>query len=280
MADLARLREELRSVDRDRYLACLLLPQAAQADVAVLYLFNAEIAAIRDRIREAIAGEIRLQWWRDALTGERPEEVEANPVAAGLVEMIERRKLPLSPFLGMLEAREFDLYDDPMPDRGAYEGYAGHTASVLIQMTAVILDPEKADAYADASGHAGVAQSVAGHLMMLPVHAARGQVFLPADLLAATGLDRESFLSGSRTEAISAAVSGFSAFGREHLSKARMSFAGLPEAGRGAFLPVALAQTVFARAEKAGAEAIKRPVQPSLLTRQWQMWRFARRNAL
>ena len=59
-----------------------------------------------------------------------------------------------------------------------------------------------------------------------------------------------------------------------------MSFAGLPEAGRGAFLPVALAQTVFARAEKAGAEAIKRPVQPSLLTRQWQMWRFARRNAL
>ena len=217
---------------------------------------------------------------RDALSGERPEEVEANPVAVGLVEMIQRRKLPLSPFLGMLEAREFDLYDDPMPDRGAYEGYAGHTASVLIQMTAMILDPDKSEAYADASGHAGIAQSVAGHLMMLPVHAARGQVFLPADLLAATGLDRESFLSGTRTEAISAAVSGFAAFGREHLARARASFSGLPEAGRGAFLPVALAETVFARAEKAGAAALKRPVQPSLLARQWQMWRFARRNTL
>ncbi|TDH39197.1 phytoene/squalene synthase family protein [Pseudohoeflea suaedae] len=280
MADLARLRDELRSVDRDRYLACLLLPEAVQADVAALYLFNAEIAAIRDRIREAIAGEIRLQWWRDALSGERSEEVAANPTATALIEMIDRRNLPREPFLGMLEAREFDLYDDPMPDRGAYEAYAGHTASVLIQMTAMILDPDSSQSYAEAAGHAGVAQSVAGHLMLLPVHTSRGQVFLPGDLLSATGLERESFLAQDRTESLGAAISGFVAFGREHLAKARESFEGLPQEGRGAFLPVATADLVFRRAGKAGAAALSRAVQPSLLARQWQMWRFARRNTL
>lgn len=280
MADLASLRDELRSVDRDRYLACLLLPEAVQADVASLYLFNAEVAAIRDRIREAIAGEIRLQWWRDALSGERSEEVAANPTASALIETIERRNLPRDPFLGMLEAREFDLYDDPMPDRGAYEAYAGHTASVLIQMTAMILDPDRSQSYAEAAGHAGVAHSVAGHLMMLPLHASRGQVFLPGDLLSATGLERESFLSQNQSESIAAAVSGFVAFGREHLAKARQSFGDLPQEGRGAFLPVATTETVFKRAEKAGPAALKRAAQPSLLARQWQMWRFTRRNTL
>jgi len=28
------------------------------------YAFNAEVAAIRDRISQALPGEIRLQWWR------------------------------------------------------------------------------------------------------------------------------------------------------------------------------------------------------------------------
>jgi 15-cis-phytoene synthase len=280
MAGLAQLREDLRTADRDRYLACLLLPEAAQADVAALYLFNSEIAAIRDRIREAIAGEVRLQWWREALSGERPGEVAANPLATTLLDVIERRKLPVSAFLGLLESREFDLYDDPMPDRVAYEAYAGHTASVLIQMTVMVLDPDNAGAYADTAGHAGIAQSVAGHLMLLPIHSRRGQVFLPADLLAATGLDRERFLSRSRPESVAAAVSGFAAFGREHLEKTRSSFSGLPQAGRGAFLPIALAETVFRRAETAGAEALVRSIQPSLLARQWRIWRFARRNRL
>lgn len=280
MSDLAQLRDDLRAADRDRYLACLLLPEPAQADVAALYLFNAEIAAIRDRIREAIAGEVRLQWWREALSGERPGEVAANPLAASLLDMIERRKLPVSTFMGLLEAREFDLYDDPMPDRAAYEAYAGHTASVLIQMTALILDPDNAGAYAQTAGHAGIAQSVAGHLMLLPTHSQRGQVFLPGDLLAATGLDRESFLSQSRPEPVTAAVSGFAAFGREHLEKARSTFKGLPQAGRGAFLPVSLADAVFRRAEKAGSGALGRSVQPSLLARQWRIWRCASTNRL
>jgi phytoene synthase len=79
-----------------------------------------------------------------------------------------------------------------MPDRTSYEGYAGETASALLQMSAFLIDPDASTLSATASGHAGVAQAVAGHLLMLPISQARGQVFIPGDLLAATGLDRDA----------------------------------------------------------------------------------------
>ena len=47
--------------------------------------------------------------------------------------------LPLAAFDNLLEARIFDLYDDPMPTLNDLEGYAGETASALIQLGAMIL---------------------------------------------------------------------------------------------------------------------------------------------
>ena len=54
-------------------------PSRKRGALLALYAFNAEIAAIRDRIREPLPGEIRLQWWRDVLErrarrGARPSD--------------------------------------------------------------------------------------------------------------------------------------------------------------------------------------------------------------
>ena len=51
-----------------------------------------------------------------------------------------------TPFDDYLEARIFDLYDDPMPGRAELEGYCGETASALIQLAALILDAGAAPA--------------------------------------------------------------------------------------------------------------------------------------
>lgn len=68
MQDLdAQILAPLRDTDRDRYLACLLAPREKRHSLACLYAFYAEIARIRDVIREPLPGEIRLQWWRDLL---------------------------------------------------------------------------------------------------------------------------------------------------------------------------------------------------------------------
>lgn len=269
----------LRDTDFDRYLACLLMPEDKRGAIAALYAFNAELARIRDLIHEPLPGEIRLQWWRDMLDGSGKGDSLANPLAAGLMQAIGDHGLPRVPLVAMTEARIFDLYDDPMQDTAMFEGYAGETASALIQMSAMVLDPQNAQAASEAAGHAGIAQAVAGCLMLLPTHRARHQVFVPGDILSATGLDAATFLKGEDKARIGASLSAFIGFGRDHLRKARACAAsGVSPAASAAFLPVALAETVFDRAGKAGASALDASVQPSQLRRQWTMWRASRRR--
>ncbi|GLR49386.1 phytoene synthase [Shinella yambaruensis] len=267
----------LRDTDRDRYLACLLAPAEKRGALAALYAFNAEIARVRDVVREALPGEIRLQWWRDVLDGTAEGDAMANPLAAGLMACVEEYRLPVAVLTDMTEARIFDVYNDPMESRAAFEGYAGETASALIQLASLILDPAGAPASAEAAGHAGVAQTVAGTLLMLPIHRRRGQVYLPADLLAATGLTPEGLLAGDDIAAAARAVDAFIGLGREHLAKARAA-GGISPANRPAFLPVALVSPILDAVEKAGAAALERSLQPAQWRRQWWMWRALRRG--
>lgn len=55
-------------------------------------------------------------------------------------------------------------------------------------------------------GACGVAQAMAGILMLMPLHRRRGQVYIPADMLAAAGLDRETFLEGDDKQRIGIAI--------------------------------------------------------------------------
>jgi len=276
-ANYAHCLAALRDTDRDRYLACLLAPAEKRGALAALYAFYAEIARVRDVVREALPGEIRLQWWRDLLEGAPDGDAAANPLAAGLLACIAEHRLPVSVLTDMIEARIFDLYNDPMESRSALEGYAGETASALIQLASLVLDPQKAPQSAMAAGHAGVAQTVAGSLLMLPIHRRRGQVYLPADLLAATGLSPEALLDGSDRQAAARAVEAFVGLGREHLAKARAAGGIAPE-NRAAFLTVALVRPVLDAAERAGAATLDRSLQPAQWRRQWWMWRALRRG--
>lgn len=260
----------LRDMDRDRYLACLLSPEDKRDDLAALYMFNAELARIRDIVREPLPGEVRMQWWRDLLEGTSHGDSAANPVAAGLLGAIDRHRLPVTPLVEMIENRIFDLYDDPIENRAMFEAYAGHTASTLIQLASLVLDPQAAAGAADIAGHAGIAQAIAGLLLLMPLHQRRGQLYLPLEILSATGLTREQFLEGKDLLRISAAIEAFAGLGREHLQNAR-AFGALPPSVFPAFLPVALAEPVLLAASKAGASLFDKPLQPSLLRRQMRM---------
>ena len=267
----------LRDTDRDRYLACLLAPPEKRGPLAALYAFYAEIARVRDVVREALPGEIRLQWWRDVLEGTAEGDASANPLAAGLIACVREHRLPVAVLTDMTEARIFDVYNDPMESRAALEGYAGETASALIQLASLILAPQDAARSAEAAGHAGVAQTVAGLLLMLPIHRRRGQVYLPADLLAATGLAPEALLAGDDRAGAARAIEAFVGLGREHLAKAKRA-GGIAPANRPAFVPVALVPHILDAAERAGADCLERSLLPTQWRRQWWMWRAARRG--
>jgi len=267
----------LRDTDRDRYLACLLSPVEKRHSLAALYAFYAEIARVRDMVKEPLPGEIRLQWWRDILENEKSDG-GGHPLAEALLRCVREHQLPVRVLQDMIDARIFDLYEDPMQDRAALEGYAGETASALIQLSSLILDPVNAAESADAAGHAGVAQTIAGLLLLLPVHVGRGQVYLPAEILSATGLDREALLAVNDEGAVENAIRAFCGLGRDHLARARKSASSISARNFSAFIPVALAEPVFDRAEAAGARILRQPLQAPQWQRQWRMWRASRRR--
>ena len=125
----------LRMLDRQHYLACLYLPGDIRLDVAALWAFDAEIQRIPGLVSEPMPGEIRIQWWRDVLRS--GDASGSGPLATTLMEIISRHNLPVENLDTCLEARIFDLYQDPMPDQGSFEGYQGETSSIFFQMAAL-----------------------------------------------------------------------------------------------------------------------------------------------
>ena len=80
--------ELVRTADRDRFLASLFAPAEYRGALHALYAFNVEVARVREVAHAPLPGEIRLQWWREVIGGERGEEAKANPVAAALLAAI------------------------------------------------------------------------------------------------------------------------------------------------------------------------------------------------
>lgn len=243
----------LRDTDRDRYLATLLLKPPAREAVQALYAFAADVASVRDRVSEPAPGEVRLQWWADAIADTGHGEVRRNPLAAALLDTIDRYDLPSGPLLRLVAARRFDLYDDPMPDIATFEGYAGETASVLYQLAALVLNAGNDAGAADAAGHLGVAQALVGHLRALGFNAARGAIFLPLEVFSAHGVTEAELFAGRRSERLAAAAAQLRELAEGHLARARAEIAKLPRAVRPGFAPVAVLAPTLNRLKKHGA---------------------------
>lgn len=277
VTDLAVM-DAVRAADHDRYLSALYAPAERRDALLALYAFNAEIAGVRDRIREALPGEVRLQWWRDVIASDAPDAGAGHPVAETLMTAIRTYKLPRQAFDNYLEARVFDLYDDPMPSRTDLEGYCGETASALIQLAALVLDPIEAPRFAELAGHAGCAQAITGLLLLLPLHRARGQCYVPADILAAVGSSSQAFLTEGGPAA-GRAVTAMIALAQEHLAAFERGAAALPASLRPAFLPLALTKAYLASMSRRDAVSLlSGTVRLSALRRHWLLLRRAGRG--
>lgn len=257
---MSHVADFLKANDKDRYFASLVLPEPQREAIQALYAFNADVASVRDRAREPAPGEIRLQWWVDAIKGEGHGAVRQNPIADGLLRAIETYSLPASVALQRLvAARRFDLYDDPMPDVQSFEGYAGETVSVLYQLAAMILNGGTEIETGDAAGHLGVAQALIGHLRAFGLNASRGRLFLPWSIFAANGVTEGEIFSGQVSEGLLAAYAQVIDLAREHLDKAEAAIALLPKALRPAFAQAALQPIYLQQVERQSATPFAPP---------------------
>ncbi len=266
----------VRVADRDRFLAALFAPEKGRRSLLALYAFNVELSRVREVVSEPQLGEIRLTWWRDVIASIYAGDVPAHPVAEELALAIEAGGLPQSGLANMIEARRGDLYDDPMPTLGDLEGYLGETASALIQMGALILAGGEGAAAAQAAGLAGVAQGMTGLLRSLPLHRARGQCYLPADILARHGLTPAHALSGRYDAAMAQVIAELAGHAHGRLDEARALRDAIPTAAIPAFLPASLVDIDLKALRKPGFDPFQSVAGAGRMARQWRLWRKAR----
>jgi phytoene synthase len=267
----------VRAVDKDRYLAGLFAPVAARCHLYALYAFASEIARIREAAHEPLPGEIRLQWWRDALTGEGRGEVLANPVAAALIDTIAQCGLPKEPLIALIDAHSFDLYDEAMPSLADLDTYAQHTAGTLCGLGAKILGgADGAEAIAGAATAAGIAYGVAQCLQTFPRDIARRQMFVPLDLLRQHGVTREETEVRQNTVGLRGALAALRDHARTALERFRTAARAVPEACAPAFLVCATVPPLLARLDAAASDPF-RQIEVPQWRRQWALWRSARR---
>jgi phytoene synthase len=275
----AHCAEMVRAMDRDRHVATLFAPADRRPPLDALHAFALEIARVREQVSDPLPGEVRLQWWRDLLDGELRGEVAGHPVAAALLATIADNRLPLKPLTDLVEARVFDLYEDLFPDVAALEGYCGETASSLIQLACIILARGESAGPAEAAGHAGCAFAMTGLLRALPWTARRGQVFIPADVLATHGLERGDIVNGRDTPALRAALAEMRGHARRHLARTRALIGSVEPRFAPAFLHLVSVEPYLELMERPDYRPFASLIDIPHWRRVWLAWRQARRAA-
>ena len=263
----------VRAADKDRFLATLFAPADKRGPLFALYAFNAEIASVRDRAREPMPGEIRLQWWRDVINGERTGEAAANPIAAALIDTVARFSLPKPRLLDLIEAHAFDLYDDPMPTFDALEGYIRHTSATVFDLAGANL--RRICRAGERAGRHGVRHHGIVAFLRAPCIAAAAVRSRSKCLIETRRRLRSS--QARRHLVWSMRLASLRDRARESLSAFEALLPQLPVAAMPAFLPVALVPRYLSAMERPGYEPFRTAVEVPQWRRQWALWRAAHR---
>ena len=134
----AAVRTIARDGDLDRYASALFAPGACREHLFALYAFNVELARIGEQVSEPQLGEIRLQWWRDALDRASSGETTGQPVADAIGFAVRECKLSQQSLAGLIDARRFDVSVKIMPDTAALDDYLANTAGALFKLASEV----------------------------------------------------------------------------------------------------------------------------------------------
>lgn len=240
----------------DLSLTARLAPRAARRDLMALAAFVGETARVLATARESLVGEIRLQWWRDALDPSRlGGEATGSPIVDALRATIARHALPAEPFAVLLDARLRALDAEFCVAGTGLDQYFDDTDAAAFRLAARILGVPEDDAAAKLLGAAGQAYGRIQLLRALPfVHAARSH------LLHAPLINDWAALAPILCEDA-----------RGWLRAARLQ---LRDAGAAipAVLPLALVEPYLAALERLGPEVVRERADISPLTRVWRLW--------
>ncbi|MCF3933063.1 squalene/phytoene synthase family protein [Acuticoccus sp. M5D2P5] len=275
--------DDVRTRDRTAYLSVLFAPASVRRALLALAAYRLELGRIVETIRDPLAAEIRLQWWRDAIRDQGFGEGAGIPLVLALRDGMARYHWPATTLADMSEAHIHDLYADPFPDFDAFDGYAGETRGAAIQLGVMALaidalGEERGLAAArtagTAAGYAGVALTAVAAASRLVPRLMMGHTLAPETAWRAAGIDVAAMIrAGAVAEGTDGVVRAMIAHGHTADEAMREALATVAPETRAAFLPAMTA--------KGALDAIARrplaPREPAAWRTQLTLWRAARR---
>jgi phytoene synthase len=257
-----------RALAYDDYLIALLAPRRYRDDLITLAAVFGELARIPLQVSDPALGEIRLQWWRDALASDARS---GHPVADAALALKSRLSAPVADLIApVIEARAAELYAEPFPTDEAFDAYVTAPERAALAMRAALLGVrlDQTGAPVDAAARTlGLVRTC----VRLPYVFAKGRYPLDARRLGITGdadaID-EHRLRTAMTGLIQEAAAAWAALCP---SLRRIS----PDARR-VMVPVALAGPYLRAIQKAGRDVLRDVADPSPLERSMRLWLAAR----
>ncbi len=126
--------------DRDRFLSAMTAKPDDRAGLFVLYAFNLEVARAPWVTKEAMIAEMRLQWWGDAIEEiYEGREVRRHEVVTPLAALIADKELDRAAFDRLIDARRWDIYQEPHESQAAFDQYISDTSAGLMWLAAQAL---------------------------------------------------------------------------------------------------------------------------------------------
>ncbi len=130
----------VRDHDKDRFLIGLMMPRAKRNDIWPIFAFNFEIAKTAEIVSEPMMGNIRLQWWRDAIDEIYSDAIpRKHEVVELLARVIKKHNLNKDSFLALINMREFDLEYKMLSDWESFEIYARKTNAPINDLVLQVL---------------------------------------------------------------------------------------------------------------------------------------------
>ncbi len=252
--------EQIRRFDNDRFLCTLFAPPAEREALAAVYAFNVEVARIRESVAEPLLGEIRLQWWRDAIEGIYAGKPSSHQVVVALDEAVGSFGLSRAYFERLLDARAFDLDDAPPQDLAALVDYADATAATLSALSLEVLGADGAGVR-HAARDVAIAWALVGLIRAVPFHARARRLYLPAELNRKAGLDVFEMFDRGGAEGLSTVVGTIADIAGDYLSAARRWRREVPAKALPAVLPATLAEGYLRQLRKCGYDPFDARVQ-------------------
>lgn len=276
----AHCEAELKAADRGTWLATLFAPAEKRPSLHAFDAFLIEIGSVREKVREPLAGELRLQWWTDAIEGEARGDERGHPVAAALIDTIRRSKLPRAALTDLIEVKREDLYDEPIATTADFDAWAERTDGAAVALRAAILAGTDT-AVAAAARHAGHAAAVLSAVRTLArQNANRTEVRLPLDLLNANGIGTAEVAIRQPSAALAEVLSTLAARAEAALAALRQLRPVIPAEAAPAFLTVNFVPPTLRRLARSRFDPFARPLDLPQWRKQWILWRAAGRNGI